>query len=263
MQLLASDLHSTGQIQYQAHTTHSPPRHSPRSNYPSLPRSRSMTMNHTPISGYRAVSQKFAKRVVHTLLTSTNMKEKREEHINQRRKLQQRGQADVFIDLNECVEIAGEKSSAFVEIVRQLEIFDENTRGDTFVMYKKVPRTASQSKSNQPECEEDVLTYLSSRWMEVDADSMKWIQYESTDRTFRVWKSLRYLNHNLIYCQAFVINTEINRHVFHKEFLDNIVDISTPSRSASAISAFMRSDSVFSLNSMVEELTIGAGITEI
>jgi len=229
VQLPTSGPRSTGHLPYHGFATPSPRRHSPRYNYyPSLNSSRSLTMfptpspkapRDTPSSGYTVVSEIDAKRLVSTLLASTGYKEKRQEYVNQQRESREGGKADV-VNLNECLEVAGEKSSTFDDIVRKLGIFDENTGEDTFVMYKKVPRTALQSKNKQPECEEDVLTYLFSRWMQVDVDSVKLVPQKSPDRTFKVWRSVRYMNSHLIYCQMFVISSEFNRHLFHKEILE-------------------------------------------
>jgi len=231
VQLPTSGPHSGGHAPYHLYATPSPRRQSPRFNYySSLQRSRSVTVlptpspkatrDHTPCSGYTVVSENDAKRLVSTLLAaSSGYKEKRQEYVNQQRESREGGKADV-VNLNECLEVAGEKSHNFDEIVRQLGIFDEDTGEDTFVMYKKVPRTALQSKSKQPECEEDVLTYLFSRWMQVDVESVKLVAQKSPDRTFKVWRSVRYMNNHLIYCQMFVISSEFNRHLFHKEILE-------------------------------------------
>jgi len=219
------------QSPYHGYATPSPRQYSPSFNYyPTLQRSRSMTMLPTPSpkatrdqrSGYTVVSENDAKRLVKTLLASSGFKEKRQDYVKQQRESRQGGKADV-VNLNQCLEVAGEKSCAFDQIVRQLGIFDEETGEDTFVMYKKVPRTALQSKNKQPEREEDVLTYLFSRWMQVDTESVKLVAQKSPDRTFKVWRSVRYMNHHLIYCQMFVISSEFNRHLFHKEVLETRV----------------------------------------
>merc|ERR1719333_1606867 len=180
---------------YHGYATPSPRRHSPSFNYyPSLQRSRSMTMFPTPspkatrdpMTTYTLVSENDAKRLVKTLLSaSSGYKEKREDYVKQQRESRQGGKADV-VNLNECLEVAGEKSLTFDQIVRQLGIFDQDKGEDTFVMYKKVPRTALQSKSKQPECEEEVLTYLFSRWMQVDTESVKLVAQKSPDRTFKL-----------------------------------------------------------------------------
>merc|ERR1719493_147166 len=88
------------------------------------------------LSGYTVVSENDAKRLVKTLLASSGFKEKRQDYVNQQRESRQGGRADV-VNLNECLEVAGEKSRAFDQIVRQLGIFDQETGEDTFVMYKK------------------------------------------------------------------------------------------------------------------------------
>lgn len=218
------------------YNTHSPRSslHSPRFNnfYPSIQRARSLPMTILPTSspkatrslspraGYSLVSEADAKRLISTLLaSSTGFLEKRKEYIAQQRSSREGGKADV-VNMNECFEVAGEKSKTFEQTVRRLGIFDEDKDEDTFVMYKKVPRTALQSKSKQPECEEDVLTYLFSRWMHVDSDSVKLVPQKSPDRTFKVWRSVKYMNNHGIYCEMFVISSEFNRHLFHKEILE-------------------------------------------
>jgi len=170
-------------------------------------------------SGYSMVSQADAKRLIVTLLASSSgFEEKRKEYIAQQRSSRAGGKADV-VNMVECLEVAGEKSRTFEQLVRKLGIFDEEKGGDTFVLYKKVPRTALQQKTKQPDREEDVLTYLFSRWMHVDSDSVKLILQKSLDRTFKVWRSVIYINQHGIYCEMFVISSEFNRHLFHREIL--------------------------------------------
>jgi len=170
-------------------------------------------------SGYSMVTQADAKRLIATLLASSSeFEEKRKEYIAQQKSSREGGKADV-VNMVECLEVAGEKSRTFEQLVRKLGIFDEEKGGDTFVLYKKVPRTALQQKTKQPDCEEDVLTYLFSRWMQVDSDSVKLILQKSLDRTFKVWRSVQYMNQHGIYCEMFVISSEFNRHLFHREIL--------------------------------------------
>lgn len=125
-----------------------------------------------------------------------------------------------MVNMMECLEVAGEKSSTFESSVRQLGIFDEDGGKDAFVMYKKVPRTALQAKSKQPASDEDLLAYLFSRWMQVHAPGVKLVSQKSNDRTFKMWRSVKYMNDHGIYCEMFVIASEFNRHLFHKEILE-------------------------------------------
>lgn len=169
--------------------------------------------------GYSFISEADSKRLISTLLASSNgFKQKRQEYVQQQRSSREGGKADV-VNFGECMEVAGEKSKFFEQTVRRLGIFDEKIGEDTFVMYKKVPRTALQQKSKQPDCEEDVLTYLFSRWMNVVAESVKLVLQKTPDRTFKVWRSVKYMNNHGIYCEMFVISSEFNRHLFHREIL--------------------------------------------
>jgi len=204
---------------------------SPRFNrplgYPGLHRTRSpITLSPTSSpkalsnrSGYSMVSQADAKRLIALLLASSSgFEEKRKNYIAQQKSSREGGKADV-VNMIECLEVAGEKSRTFEQLVKKLGIFDEEKGGDTFVLYKKVPRTALQQKTKQPDCEEDVLTYLFARWMQVDSDSVKLILQKSSDRTFKIWRSVQYMNQHGIYCEMFVISSEFNRHLFHREIL--------------------------------------------
>lgn len=165
------------------------------------------------------VSHADAKRLITLLLASSSgFEEKRKNYIAQQKSSREGGKADV-VNMIECLEVAGEKSRTFEQLVKKLGIFDEEKGGDTFVMYKKVPRTALQQKTKQPDCEEDVLTYLFARWMQVDSDSVKLILQKSSDRSFKVWRSVQYMNQHGIYCEMFVISSEFNRHLFHREIL--------------------------------------------
>lgn len=129
------------------------------------------------------------------------------------------GKADV-VSHSDCLEISGEKSAAFEDHLSRLGVFKAPEGRDAFVMYKKVPRTALQQKKQTADSDEDLLTYLFSRWMHVNGNSIRLVKEKKLkNEEFKVWTSVETINQFGSYCQMFVIASEFNRHLFHRELL--------------------------------------------
>lgn len=171
---------------------------------------------------YSPVPETEAQLLISTLLSSSIFAEKRNAYVLKQRSSRESGKADV-VNIDECFEVAGEKSLIFEDTVMQLGIFDEENGEDPFVMYTKVPRTTSESKFNLTQDNRfERLTYLFSRWMRIDSDAVKLMKQTSPHKAFQVYRSVKYFNHCGICCEMFVIVSKFNRHLFHKEFLDTI-----------------------------------------
>lgn len=170
-----------------------------------------------PTSGYSLISQADAERLLQILKTQhVEFSQKREDYITRQLATVRGGKGDV-VNEEECLEVSGEKISSFTKAVKTLGIFKDSD--NCVVIYKKVPRTALQQKTEQPDNEEDLLSYLFSRWMRVDTDSIKLINKTGPDKELKMWRSLRTMNVHGTYVEMFVICSQFNRHLFHKEFL--------------------------------------------
>jgi len=171
--------------------------------------------------GYTVLPVDFAEQVLLPFLKKEqSFAQQRRDYVQKQITSRDNGKADV-VNLSECLEVAGEKSKYFETIVWKLGIFSKNSSDqEAFVLYKKVPRTAMQQKSKPPDCEEDSLRYLFSRWMQVDPDRIILKQVKHHNKELKVWRSLLYINDYGSYCEMFVISSEFNRHLFHKELLD-------------------------------------------
>lgn len=164
------------------------------------------------------ISQADAERLLQILQTQhRDFVAKREDYISRQLASVRDGKGDV-VNEQECLEIAGEKASLFSSAVKSLGIFKDSE--NCVVIYKKVPRTAMQQKTEQPEGEQNLISYLFSRWMRVDTDSIKLINQKCPQGgDLRLWRSLKCMNVHGTYCEMFVISSQFNRHLFHKELL--------------------------------------------
>jgi len=169
--------------------------------------------------GYSLISQADAERLLQILKTQhRDFFQKRKDYISRQLASVKHGKGDVVTE-EECLEIAGEKLMDFSAAMKRLGIFKDSD--NCVIIYKKVPRTALQQRTEHPEGERNLLSYLFSRWMRVDTASIKLINQKSTEYTgdLRLWRSLKCMNVHGTYCEMFVIKSEFNRHLFHKELL--------------------------------------------
>jgi len=164
------------------------------------------------------ISSADAERLLRILQTQhKEFNKSRQDYISRQLASVRDGKGDV-VNEQECLEISGEKASNFANAVKHLGIFKDSD--NCVVIYKKVPRTALQQKTEQPEGEQNLISYLFSRWMRVDIDSIKLVhQKKPNTGDLRLWRSLRCMNVHGTYCEMFVISSQFNRHLFHKELL--------------------------------------------
>jgi len=170
----------------------------------------------TPASeGYSMISAQDADRLLTLLKNAGDFKKRRQEYVARQRSMRS-WKAD-FVTREEFEEISGEISPSFTEAVDKLGIFNSNSECN--IMYKKVPLTSVQNKSSKHLRDEE-LANLFARWMQIDFESIQLVSQESPHHKFKIWNSLRYMNIHGSYCEVFVICSEFNRHLFHKEILN-------------------------------------------
>jgi len=164
------------------------------------------------------ISSADAERLLRILQTQhKEFNKKRQDYISRQLASVRDGKGDV-VNEQECLEISGEKASNFANAVKHLGIFKDSD--NCVVIYKKVPRTALQQKTEQPEGERNLISYLFSRWMRVDIESIKLVRQKKPNTgDLRLWRSLRCMNVHGTYCEMFVISSQFNRHLFHVELL--------------------------------------------
>lgn len=154
------------------------------------------------------------------LLNSPAFAENREKHLTRLTESRKNGKADL-VNQEECLDFCGEQGQSFEKTLNKLGVFNEkNKDGESFVMYKKIPRTSQQKNSKQPSNKEQALAYLFRRWMRIDSDGIYLHRKRSADRKYNVWRSKKYMNAYGSYCVAFVVCSDFNTHLFHKEFLE-------------------------------------------
>jgi len=179
--------------------------------------------SHSPTS-YTPLLRDQADALVALLLQNQQFVESRKGHIQKQFDSRKNGKADIVTE-QDCLDFSGEKSPGFAEIVSRLGIFSKHPDKEPLVVYKKVPRTSMQQK-RMLETDQEFLVYLFSRWINVDSESVKLIRAPKVGNEaflgieeFKVWTSVETINIHGSYCQNFVVESNFNRHLFHRELL--------------------------------------------
>jgi len=169
--------------------------------------------------GYSSIPQALALQLLKMSRTIPEVHAERIAYVKRIQEHKKSGKIDVLSE-NDCIELAGEIVPRFEETIRELKIFQHQ---GAVITYKKVPKTALENKWRKIDNEENLLAYLFSRWMRIEPGSISlhFSKNESNGHKVRVWRSVLYLNQHGSLCEMFVIVTKYNRHLFHRELLDD------------------------------------------
>lgn len=169
--------------------------------------------------GYSSIPQELAFQLVKISRTIPEVCAERIAYVKRVNENKQNGKIDVLTE-NDCVELAGEIVPRFEETLRELKIFQNQ---GAVITYKKVPKTTLENKWRKIDNEENLLAYLFSRWMRIDPGSISlhFSKDKSNGHKVRVWRSVLYVKQHGSLCEMFVIVTKFNRHLFHRELLDD------------------------------------------